>query len=381
MGMSDLLAYCRDHAGEMLDLLQTLIEHESFTAEKAAVDRLGAYLAGQLESLGAAVERIPRAEVGDLLLARWNADAPGKPVTFIGHMDTVWPPGTLAGRPIRVEDGRLYGPGAADMKAGLAVMLGAIRALRERGEFPQRPIWALLTSDEEIGSVHSREIILDVARQSGLCLIIEPATPQGALKTWRKGVADFQVKVYGRASHAGGAPEAGINAVVELAHQILRLNALTDLQSGTSVSVTVAHGGHATNVIPDYAEAYADVRFMTHAEAERIQRAVSELHPVLPGARLEIIAGDRRPPLERDERMRAAFAQAQRIGAGLGLSIIEEGSGGGSDGNFTASVGTPTLDGMGPAGDGLHAVHENVLIGSVPEKAALLAAILQQWQM
>lgn len=379
--MSDLLTYCRDHAGEMLELLQTLIAYESFTAEKAAVDRLATYLAGQLESLGAAVERIPRAEVGDILLARWNAGAPGKPITFIGHMDTVWPPGTLAERPIRIEDGRLYGPGAIDMKAGLAVMLSAIHVLRERGEFPERPIRALLTSDEEIGSVHSREVILDVARQSGLCLIIEPATPQGALKTWRKGVADFRVKVYGRASHAGGAPEAGINAVVELAHQILRLNALNDLPNGTSVSVTVVRGGHATNVIPDYAEAYADVRFLTHAEAERVQRAVSELHPVLPGARLEIIAGDRRPPLERDERMQATFAQAQRIGAGLGLSIIEEGSGGGSDGNFTASVGTPTLDGMGPTGDGLHAAHENVLISSVPEKTALLAAILQQWQM
>lgn len=379
--MSDLLTYCRDHTGEMLDLLQTLIAYESFTAEKAAVDRLATCLAGQLEDLGAAVERIPRAEVGDILLARWNTDAPGKPITFIGHMDTVWPLGTLAERPIRIEDGRLYGPGAIDMKAGLAVMLSAIRVLRERGEFPERPIWALLTSDEEIGSVHSREIILDVARQSGLCLIIEPATPQGALKTWRKGVADFQVKVHGRASHAGGAPEAGINAVVELAHQILRLNALNDLPNGTAVSVTVVRGGHATNVIPDYAEAYADVRFLTHAEAERVQRAVSELHPILPGAQLEIIAGDRRPPLERDERMRAAFAQAQRIGAGLGLSIIEEGSGGGSDGNFTASVGTPTLDGMGPTGDGLHAVHENVLISSIPEKTALLAAILQQWQM
>ncbi len=379
--MSDLLTYCRDHAEETLDLLRTLIAYESFTADKAAVDQLATYLAGQLESLGAVVERIPRAEVGDLLLASWNTAAPGKPITFIGHMDTVCPVGTLAERPIRVENGRLYGPGAADMKGGLAVMLSAIRTLRERGEFPARPIRALLTSDEEIGSVHSREMIFQVARESGLCLIIEPATPQGALKTWRKGVTDFRVKVYGRASHAGGAPEAGINAVVELAHQILRLNALNDLPNGTSVSVTVAHGGHATNVIPDYAEAYADVRFMTHAEAERVQRAVSELYPVLPGARLEIIAGDRRPPLERDERMRAAFAQVQRIGAGLGVNVTEEGSGGGSDGNFTASVGTPTLDGLGPTGDGLHAAHENVLISSVPERTALLAGILQQWQM
>lgn len=379
--MSDLLAACRAQTETMIDLVRTLVEYESFTAEKAAVDRLADFLAGQLAGLGAAVERFPREVVGDILLAKWNADAPGKPITFVGHMDTVLPLGTLAERPLRIENGRLYGPGAIDMKSGIAVILSAVRLLRERGEFPDRPVWALLTSDEEIGSPNSKDLIIEVARQSGLCLIMEPATPEGALKTWRKGVADFKIKVTGRASHAGGAPEQGINAVVELAHQILKINGLNDLKNGTSVSPTVISGGHATNVIPDQAQAYVDVRFLTQAESDRIDAAMAELYPVLPGATLEITGGDHRPPLERNDQMRAVYAQAKRIGTELGLTIDEAGSGGGSDGNFTASVGTPTLDGMGPTGEGLHAAHENVLISSVPDKVALVAAMLREWQM
>ncbi len=379
--MGDLLAYCRDHSDEMVDLLKTLIEYESFTADRDAVNRFGAYLTGLLQSLGATVECIERETVGDILLAKWNLDAPGKPITFVGHLDTVWPAGTLAERPIRIEDGRLYGPGSIDMKAGLTVMISAIKALREIDDFPNRPIWALITSDEEIGSVNSRDLIREIARQSGLCLIIEPATADGALKTWRKGVADFRLKVTGRASHAGAAPEAGINAVVELAQQILKVNKLNDLKNGTSATVTMMSGGHTNNVVPDHAEAYMDVRFLKQAEADRVREGVRALYPLLPGAKLEIVEGDERPPLERDEQMIATFGQVKRIGEALGLTVREDGSGGGSDGNFTAAEGTPTIDGMGPTGEGLHAVHENVLLSSLPDKSALLAAILRDWAM
>jgi len=378
--MSDLLAYCRSHTDEMLDLLKTLIEYETFTVDKPSTDRLADYLVGGLEALGAVVERYPMESVGDVLLAKWNPDAPGKPITFITHMDTVWPVGTLAERPIRIEDGRLYGPGSIDMKAGITVTLSAIKVLQDRDEFPNRPIWVLLTSDEEIGSVNSKDIILKVAGQSGLCLVMEPATPEGALKTWRKGVGDFRVKVTGKASHAGGAPEQGINAVVELAHQILKINALNDLKNGTSTSVTMVKGGHTNNVIPDSAEAYVDVRFLTTQGSQRVRAEMAKLYPILPGAKLDISSGDERPPMERDELMIKTFDQAQRIGAAIGLRVDEGGSGGGSDGNFTASM-TPTLDGMGPTGEGLHAVHENVLISSVPDKVALAAAMIQQWEM
>jgi glutamate carboxypeptidase len=379
--MSDLLSYCRDHADDMVDLLKTLIKYETFTVEKAAVDRLGEYMTGLLEGMDATVTRIPREEVGDILLAKWHADAPGKPITFVCHMDTVWPLGTLAARPIRVEEGRLYAPGSIDMKAGLTVMVSSIKALQDRGEFPTRPIWALITSDEEIGSVHSRDVIMDIAKQSGLCLIMEPATPEGALKTWRKGVADFRIEVTGRASHAGGAPEAGINAVVEMAHQTLKLTELNDLRNGTSVSVTMVSGGHTNNVIPDHAHAYVDVRFLKQAEAERIRTAMDDLYPILPGAKLSTSMGDMRPPLERDDQMRATYGQVKALADALGVHVFEDGSGGGSDGNFTAAVGTPTIDGMGPTGDGLHAEHENVLLSSLPDKVALLATILCNWEM
>ncbi|MBN1965461.1 MAG: M20 family metallopeptidase [Anaerolineae bacterium] len=379
--MSDLLTFCRDRTDDLLAELTTLVGYESFSRDKAATDQLVTYVAGQLSALGAAVERLSREHVGDLLLAKWNTGAPGKPITFLAHLDTVWPVGTLALRPVRCEDGRCYGPGAADMKGGVVAMLGAIKALQERGEFPNRPIWALVTPDEEIGSPYSRETIIEVGKQSGLVLVMEPGTPDGALKTWRKGVVDYTLRVTGRASHAGAAPEQGINAVVELAHQIIRLNQLNDLKNGTSVTVTMISGGHTNNVIPDHAEAYVDVRFLTQAASDRIDAAISALYPTQPGAVLEFDKGDHRPPMERDDQMRATFAQVKAIAESIGVSVFEGGSGGGSDGNFTAAAGTPTIDGMGPTGDGLHAEHENFLISSLVEKTALVAAILRDWEM
>ncbi len=379
--MSDLLADCRQYEGEMVDLLKVLIEAESYSSEKAAVDRLATDMAARFEALGAAVERYPEEEVGDMLLARWNIDAPGKPITLLIHLDTVWPVGTLARRPVRIEDGRLYGPGSIDMKAGIAVTLSAIKVLQARGEFPDRPIWVLTTTDEEIGSRYSEGLIRKAATQSGLVLVMEPATPEGALKTWRKGISNFVVRASGRASHAGGAPEAGINAIVELAHQIIKLHGLNDLPNGTSVSVTMVEGGHTNNVIPDRAEVFVDMRYLTMAAGERVAAQIRALQAVTPGAQLFIESRESRPPLERDDKMIRAFTQAKTIGEKLGLALYEDGSGGGSDGNFTASIGIPTLDGMGPTGEGLHAEHENVLISSLPEKTALVAAILRDWRM
>ncbi len=379
--MSDLLADCRQYEGEMVDLLKVLIEAESYSSEKAAVDRLATDMAARFEALGAAVERYPEEEVGDMLLARWNIDAPGKPITLLIHLDTVWPVGTLARRPVRIEDGRLYGPGSIDMKAGIAVTLSAIKVLQARGEFPDRPIWVLTTTDEEVGSRYSEGLIRKAATQSGLVLVMEPATPEGALKTWRKGISNFVVRASGRASHAGGAPEAGINAIVELAHQIIKLHGLNDLPNGTSVSVTMVEGGHTNNVIPDRAEVFVDMRYLTMAAGERVAAQIRALQAVTPGAQLFIESRESRPPLERDDKMIRAFTQAKTIGEKLGLALYEDGSGGGSDGNFTASIGIPTLDGMGPTGEGLHAEHENVLISSLPEKTALVAAILRDWRM
>lgn len=380
--MSDLLTYFQGQRQQMVDLLTTLVGFESFTQSKADTDRLGAFMRQQFEALGAdSVTTFPQEHVGDFLLAKWNTDAPGQPILFLIHIDTVWPIGTLAERPVRIDDdGRLFGPGAIDMKGGITVMLAALRGLRERGELPHRPIWALMTSDEEVGSIYSQALIEATARQCGLVLVMEPATPAEALKTWRKGIASYTVRVEGRASHAGNAPEQGINAIVDLAQQIMKLTSFNDLKNGTSVSATMISGGSASNVIPASAEAVIDVRTLSAAAYDAINAQVTALHPFVPGAQVSVHQHHARGPMERNAQMAAAFEQAKAIGAAAGLTVREDGSGGASDGNFTAYLGVPTLDGLGPQGEGLHAVHEHVVIASLPRRATLIAAMLRHWQ-
>lgn len=379
--MSELLTYFRSRQQQMVDFLTTLVEYETPTTDKAAVDRLGAFMEAQFRELGAAVTRLPQEKVGDFLLAKWNADAPGRPILFLIHIDTVWPLGTLAERPTRIDDeGRLFGPGAIDMKGGITAALWALRGLVERGELPQRPIWVLMTSDEEVGSVYSEPVIREVAAQCGLVLVMEPATKEEALKTWRKGVGTYTITVEGRPAHAGNAPEQGINAVIELAQQALRLHALNDLKNGTSVSVTVFHGGSATNVIPAKASAEVDVRTLNARAWDEIKAQITNLRPFIPGAKVTVTPGHARGPMEHNEQMKRTFAQCKAIGERYGLTVREDGSGGGSDGNFTAHMGIPTLDGLGPQGDGLHALHEHVVLASLPRRATLLAAMLKDWQ-
>ncbi len=379
--MSDLLRWFEDSRQAMVDELTELVNLETPTRDKAAVDRCSAILQTRLEALGASVQRFPQREVGDMLLASWHADSPGPPILFLTHCDTVWPLGTLAARPPRIDDeGRFFGPGAVDMKGGIVIMLTALRGLVERDELPPRPVRVLVTSDEELGSRYSEQLIMDTAADCGLVLVMEPATKEGALKTWRKGVATYDLLAEGRASHAGNAPEQGINAIVELAQQICVLNQMNDLQHGTSVSVTVASGGITTNVIPPRATAQVDVRALTVRAMTAVDEDILALQPGVPGASLTVTRHHRRDPMERNEQMLAAFAQTRAIGAALGLTVREDGSGGGSDGNFTAAAGIATLDGLGPQGDGLHAEHEHVIINSLPQRAALIAGILRDWQ-
>lgn len=380
--MSEMLTYFQSQRQAMVDLLTTLVNYETFTSSKPDVDKLGVFMEEQFKALGASsVRRYPQETVGDFLLAKWNEDAPGKPILFLIHIDTVWPIGTLAERPVTIdEEGRLFGPGAIDMKGGITIVLTAIRGLRELNQMPQRPIWVLMTSDEEIGSVCSQALIEELAPQCGLVLVMEPATKEGAMKTSRKGIAIYTIKVEGRAAHAGNAPEQGINAVVELAQQTVRLNSLNDLKNGTSVSVTMCGGGSATNVIPASAWAKVDVRTLTMAAFKEINAQIADLQPFVPGAKLSLEMGTSRGPMERNAQMQADFAQVKRIGENLGLTVREDSSGGGSDGNITSSMGVPTLDGLGPQGDGLHAVHEHVVINSLPQRAALIAAMLRDWE-
>ncbi len=379
--MSDLLEYFEACTPEMVALLRRLVEFESPSDNKPYVDQLSAYVADLCRELDGDVTMFPREQVGDIVFATWNADAPGKPILFLMHLDTVWPVGTLATMPLREENGTLYGPGTADMKGGVVVTLAALRGLIERGELPSRPIWLMFTTDEETRSTYSRDLICEKAQDVGLVLVLEPAAEGEALKAWRKGIGQYKVQTKGRASHAGQAPEAGINAVIEASHQALALHQLNNLPVGTSVSVTVMQGGFASNVIPPEAEIVVDVRFLDAAEADRVDQAITGLTPVLPGAEVIVTGGIDRGPMPRDEQMVRVVQQVQAIGASLGLELREDGSGGASDGNFTAAMGVPTLDGLGPNGIGLHAAHEQITIGSLPRRAALLAQLLLDWDM
>ena len=303
--MSDLLNYFKDQRQAMIDLLTTMVNYETPTRDKARVDQLGAFMREQFKSLGASsITPYPQTEVGDILLAKWNEDAPGQPILFLMHIDTVWPMGTLADRPVTFDDeGRLFGPGAVDMKGGITIVLTALRGLVEMGEMPQRPIWILMTTDEEVGSIYSRKLIVEIAKACGLVLVMEPATPEGALKTWRKGIATYEISIEGRASHAGNAPEQGINAIVDLAQQIMELNSMNDLKNGTSVSVTMVNGGITMNVIPPHAEATVDVRTLTAQAYEAINAKIMGLVPFVPGAQVTVRQHHARGPMERNAKM------------------------------------------------------------------------------
>jgi len=363
----------------MVASLAALVARESPSTDKASLDQLAAILADVWRDLGASVEVIENPERGNHVRVvvggslQTEATQPG---LILGHFDTVWPVGTTARRPMTVAGGRAMGPGTFDMKAGLVIAEYAVRAIRELGLTLPRPIELLLNSDEEIGSGTSRALIEEAASRAAYVLVLEPAVPGGALKTARKGVGDFRVEVVGRASHAGAAHDEGVNAIEELAHQILRLQQMTDYAVGTTVNVGVVGGGTRPNVVAAGAWAEVDVRAWTRDEAERISAAIRGLQPVNPDTVIHVSGGFDRYPMERTPGTVALFETARRLGQEMGLELTEKASGGASDGNFTAALGVPTLDGLGAVGDGPHAEHEYVEVASLPERAALLASLL-----
>jgi glutamate carboxypeptidase len=371
-----VLAYLRDHQERMVANLTQLVEMESPTNDKPSLDRLGAFLADHLSVLDAQVDIIPQSRAGNHVRAQWGGGGGG--ALLLCHMDTVWDLGTVARRPVRVEDGYLYGPGAFDMKGGIANALWAMQALSELGLPLPRPITLLITSDEETGSTTSRPIIEAEARKHNVVFVLEPAQPPHAsLKTWRKGVGMYRLAVSGLSAHAGAAHDEGINAIEELAHQVLTIQGLTDYKAGTTLNVGVVRGGTRSNVVPEQAWARIDVRVVSEEEAAHVDARMRGLSPHLAGTSLEISGGVNRPPMVRTPEIAALYAQAEALAAEMGFQVTETGSGGGSDGNFTAALGIPTLDGMGVVGDGGHAVHEHVAISSMPERAALLAAMIR----
>ena len=361
---------------DMKSLLKRLVETESPSSDKVAVDRVGALVADEARRLGADVKIVPVMDSGNHLMARWGEGEGG--ILLMCHMDTVFPVGTLEKMPYREADGRTYGPGVLDMKSGIVISLAAIGMLQNRGGL-KHPVTLLCTSDEEVGSLTSEDLIVELAKGSELVLVLEPALPDGSLKTWRKGVGEFWVKAKGRAAHAGGEHADGRNAIEEMSHQVIAIQKMTDYEKGTTLNVGVMHGGTVSNVVPEEAIAQVDVRVMQPAEWERVEAEMMALDPVLEGTSLEISGGLNRPPMPFDETMKATFEKVQAIGAAIGLELKAGGTGGGSDANFVAPLGIPVLDGLGAIGEGLHSEREFIFTDSLEERAYLLAAIIEKW--
>ena len=363
---------------EMLATLGRLVRAESPSYEKAPGDRCASILAAEWRKRGARVERLAQKERGDHLRITWSPQKSHSAAQYLvlGHYDTVYSSGTLQKMPFRVVRGKAYGPGVFDMKAGLVQALFALDAIRRANAPLSRRLVFLWTSDEEIGSDTSRKLIEAEARRSDAVFVLEPSLgPKGLLKTARKGVGEAELIVHGRASHAGLAPDEGINAIHELAQQLTRIAAWNDPRRGVSVNADVIEGGTRVNVIAERARAVLDLRALHAIDMRRLEARLRALRPVHRGARLEVRGGFNRAPLERKVSA-ALFSRAKSLAARMDLQLGECTAGGGSDGNLTAALGIPTLDGLGAVGHGAHSADEHILIHTMPARAALLAALL-----
>jgi glutamate carboxypeptidase len=374
---NERLLYFQGRQESLVQTIREFVEIESPSDNKAAVDRMGAFLAGTFEALGGRA-RLHRAEnFGDSL----QIDFPGrekiKPVLLLGHFDTVYPLGTLANMPCRIADGRLYGPGVLDMKSGIALMLYAIEALQKQPGGLPRPVTVFLVSDEEVGSYSSRKITEGLARESAAVLVLEPAGPRGAVKTARKGVGEYIVAVRGVAAHAGLDPGKGHSAIFEVARQITAISKLNNLQQGLSVNPGVIRGGTRTNVIAAEATVAIDVRIKKATQVGALDRKLRALKPFDKHCKVSIEGGINRMPMERNAGVAGLYKKALAIAQQVNWKLEEAAVGGGSDGNFTAGIGIPTLDGMGGVGEGAHALHEHIVISELPHRALLLAGMIE----
>ena len=363
----------------LMQWMRRLVEIESPSDDKAAVNRCVEAAAEIAENLGGRVRRHRQRAYGDVLELRFGPTA-GKnaePVMLLGHLDTVWPMGTLKSMPFRVADGRVWGPGTLDMKAGVAIGLAAIRALREADAL-RRPVTFLLNPDEEVGSEVSRPITEKLARESKAVFVLEPAQGlSGAYKTARKGVGGYTVRVTGVAAHSGVDFTSGHSAIHELAWHLEKIRGFTELERGLTVNAGVIHGGTRSNVIAAEAEAEVDVRIARAKDAARIEKKFRGLRARDRGCVVLVEGGMNRPPMERTRATVALYRRAATIAAAMGFDLAEAATGGGSDGNFTAALGVPTLDGMGAVGEGAHATHESVLVKGLMPRTALLAEMIR----
>ncbi|MFD2171572.1 M20 family metallopeptidase [Tumebacillus lipolyticus] len=367
-------SYFSGQIEEILTLLQHDVELETPSDQKERIDRLGAVIAERFAALGCAVDKIEQPVQGDQLRISYGEGA--EQILVLGHFDTVKEVGTLAQEPWRIEDGKAYGPGVYDMKSGILFAYFALKAMVEHGLKPSKRLVFFWNTDEEIGSPSGSAPIFEEAKKSALALVVEPSYGAGDLKTSRKGGGVFTVRAEGKAAHAGNEHAIGINAIEELAHQILTIQSWTDYDLGTTLSVGKIVGGTTFNVVPQQAEMVVDVRVQTAAESERVTKLFAELTPVLSGAQLHVSGEIDKFPMERTADTERLFRHAQEQARLEGLALGEKGVGGVSDGNVAALAGIPILDGLGPVGDGAHASHEHIAIEEIPRRIALLLRLL-----
>jgi glutamate carboxypeptidase len=376
MDVTPLLDYCRSELRPMLKCLRQAVEIESPSNSKPAVDRLARFFAAKLKLCGGRVYLLEHPIAGSAVSAEfWASTSREKTILLLAHLDTVWEHGTLAHMPFRLRGGCAFGPGILDMKAGMIIGLWAIRALRALKISPTGPVHFFLNSDEEVSSIAFREAMAAEARQARAALVLEPAAAGGALKTARKGVGEFKITVHGRSAHAGTNPGAGVNAILELTRQVITVQSLARPRQGLTLNVGRIEGGTRSNVVPERATAWIDVRIPRQRDQAEIERRIHNLKPYDPGTRLEIEGGINRPPMER-EMAADLYRKARKLGQEMGMELSEASTGGASDGNFTAALGVPTLDGLGAVGDGAHARHEHIIVTELPRRAALLAGLL-----
>ncbi len=372
----------------MLGQLEALVSIESPSENKTAVDRASQLVAEWFGELGGKIRWHRQKQFGDLLEVRFSPSPINtkrrqekrKPILLLGHLDTVWSMGTLAKMPFRVAKGRAFGPGVYDMKAGVVMAMNAVAMLRE-AEALDSPVIVLLNSDEEVGSPCSRAITKKIARECSAVFVLEPAQGlQGAYKTARKGVGQYSVHVQGVAAHSGVDFEKGHSAILELARLIEKIARFTDLKIGLTVNPGLIHGGTRGNVIAAEAHTDVDVRIARMRDAARIERLFRALRPTNGDCKVTITGGINRPPMERGAGTIQLFRQAKQFASEMGFALEEASTGGGSDGNFTAALGIPTLDGMGAVGEGAHATHESILLDTLAPRTALLAAMIANRQ-
>ena len=374
--MDPLVKFFHEHQDRMLDDLRAFVEWETPSTDKDLLDGFSRFLADYaVSAAGGRAEIVPAVDSGDHVLIRWGEEDGSPPLMLLGHYDTVWPAGTLEVMPFSVEGGVATGPGVFDMKWGLVQGFWAVRALHEVLGV-NRPLTFLCNSDEEIGSPNSRTLIEHEALRAATVLVLEPSL-NGALKTARKGVGRYKIRVAGRPSHAGLDPEGGISAVEEMARLVLELHGHTDHRSGTTINVGVIGGGTRYNVVAAESFAEVDVRAVTVAEAERMNEILLSLEPQHGEANLQVEGGVIWPPMERTAKIEELFNHARSLAGEIGFDLEEGLAGGASDGCLCAALGVPVLDGLGAVGGGAHAVDEHVEVASMIPRAALVARLLE----